>query len=231
MQEEEQPDLQLGCLRITMSYRAASQSTAESDLGQTTSVIHQPILHVAPPCPRPEDDDSDEGTPATRERFPSSIVAFWPDGRLYAGDLLGDIVRYRELRARALAGSCMTADDTSTLIVLEMKLRQPLRRDSEPKERRFFRRYSCHFPAKLEHGVAQEPMEVAVDNVSAGGVKIRAGHSLKEGEPVQLRVEVAATDESHTVVFPSRVAWTADGVFGLMFAGCPIRAGVEIVDA
>jgi hypothetical protein len=157
-------------------------------------------------------------------------VAFWPDGRLYAGDLLGDIVRYRDLRARALAGSCMTADDTSTLIALEMKLRQPLRRGTQPKERRFFRRYTCQFQARLEHAADQEPLDVTVDNVSAGGVKLRADHSLREGERVQLRMEASSGDESRTVAFPSRVAWAADGVLGLMFAGPPIRAVAEIVD-
>jgi hypothetical protein len=212
-----------------MSHRAASQNTAAADLGQTREVAPEPVLHLAPPALQAEDENSQEGPPTASGGFPSSIVALWPDGRLYAGDLLGDIVRYRDLRARALAGSCTTADDTSTLIALEMKLRQPLRRDRQPKERRFFRRYTCQFQARLEHAAAKEPMNVTVENVSAGGAKIRAEHSLHEGERVQLRVAVSTGDESRTVVFPSRVAWTADGILGLMFAGPPVRAVAEIV--
>lgn len=161
----------------------------------TTANGAAPILRVIPNAPTP-------------------IVATRRDGTTYPGDLVADVVSYRELRARSLAGERLVSAELDMLSALESGLRQPREgvEGGEAALRSFFR-FSCDFPARVRAGIVDGTF--AVKDISAGGVKCEGKHRFTPGDVAYLVVERG--DKS--LQFPGRVAWVKDDVFGIMFAG------------
>ena len=153
-----------------------------------------------------------------------TVVALQEEGSRYRGSLLRDVVAYREMRFRELAGKVVTGDDIGTLTALEARLRQPRAPVARPRERRHFRRFKCRFAAKLlclgEDGA--EALDVQVVDVGAGGARLVHADRLAAGQAVAL---VVAMGEGHDgrspVTFPARVVWSGAGASGIMFAGHP----------
>ncbi len=160
-----------------------------------------------------------------RDRLPAPVprplLAERPDGAAYAGDLAADVVRYRKLRTRTLTGDVLTAHDIDAILNLESKLRQQASND-EACGLRTFQRFQCRFEALLVTGDGpsgdRKEQIVTIEDMSAGGVKVRADLPAVPGTAVDLYVRM---DASQMVRFPSRIAWVGDGVFGLMFASSP----------
>jgi hypothetical protein len=162
--------------------------------------------------------DSGDGEPV------HTVVVLWEDGRRYRGSLLADIVAYRMLRFRDLAGGAMSADDLDKLTALEARLRQPRPLATGPTERRLFRRFKCRFPAKLLCLVEDDVdvLDVQVVDVSAGGARLVHPESIELGRAVALVIAVGdERDGGFLVTFPSRVVWSEPGASGIMFAGHP----------
>lgn len=140
-----------------------------------------------------------------------------PDGKPYDGDLIADVVRYRELRSQSLSGEILGGEAFDELAALEARLRQPrpsvTASDDEPAVLRSFFRFECDFPARIRAGIVDAQFDVR--DISAGGVKLVGEHRFTPGDTASLVVEVG----SHHLAFPSRVAWVKDDCFGLMFAG------------
>ena len=144
------------------------------------------------------------------------------DGSRYEDDLIRDVLEYRALRWRALRGESTTSQDTERFQLLESRLRQA-QDDGPQAQLRMFSRFDCEFAGRViyqgPHG-APIATNVAVQDISAGGVKVSTDQDFEEGERVELVFLI--DDESQTVVnLPARVAWKKPGTAGLMFAGPP----------
>ena len=180
-------------------------------------------LAVAPPC---------LGLMGATEHGAQSfarLVARWPDGSAYAGDLWLDILEYRELRMRSLSALQLGEGPDARLSALEHRLHA---RGNTGARR--FTRFTCRRPARLtgllnrSSGASLEPIDALLVDVSAGGGKLdwRDGAqrpaALVEGTEVELHVEDAGGPLS--MVLPSRVVWLRGNSFGIMFAGAPRKA-------
>ncbi len=160
------------------------------------------------------------------------LVALWPDGSAYTGDLWLDILEYRELRMRGLGTLHLGDGPDARLSTLEHRLHA--RADNGA---RLFTRFLCHSPTRLTAVVrsaassSTEPIDVFLIDVSAGGAKLDRRRSangaprpaaLVEGAEVELQVEDAGGPLN--MVLPSRVVWLRGDSFGIMFAGAPRKA-------
>ncbi len=139
-----------------------------------------------------------------------------PSGEPYPGNLLADILEYRRIRARVLGGSTLPASHESRYEEL-----QSLLCASESGRRghgRAFHRFDIRVAATLHvsKGRALEALEVGVDNISAGGVKIQGASARAAGERVELLMDAG---QGRVVILPARVAWMGGPALGLMFAG------------
>lgn len=145
------------------------------------------------------------------------ISARDPEGQPYDGDLIADVVRYRDLRAQSLSGELLGSERFDELAVLEARLRQPrpnvATSDDAPAVLRSFYRFECDFPARIKAGIVDAPFDVR--DISAGGVKLVGEHRFTPGDTAALVVVIGP----HRLAFPSRVAWVKEDCFGLMFAG------------
>ncbi|TPV96359.1 MAG: PilZ domain-containing protein [Myxococcales bacterium FL481] len=161
-------------------------------------------------------------TPARSNNF----TATRDDGVEYEGDLLTDVIEYRELRALGLRGS-LSGSSATRLPYLEQKLRQPSAADDDGAARlRAFYRWCCATQAVVlvpSHSGPARRLEVRIEDMSAGGVKAVADHGFSPGEPVDLRFRV----RGGLIEFPSRVAWVRGTAFGMMFAGAARRLAAK----
>ncbi len=147
----------------------------------------------------------------------NETVAVMPDGTPYPGDLIGDIVAYRDLRANMLSGSLSDADiERCNLLEDRLRGQKEVFIDGKPFIRSF-NRFDYSFHARLRVGDGTPLIDVQVADISAGGVKIRIEDSLPMGE----RVWLVVSHKGASVVLPSRVAWAKQNALGLMFAGAP----------
>jgi hypothetical protein len=159
-----------------------------------------------------------------------TVVALWQDGSRYRGSLLADIVAYRRLRSRELAGGALSADDFDTLTALEARLRQPRPLAAGPTERRLFRRFKCRFSAKLLCLVEDrvDGLDVQVADVSAGGARLVRSERIDLGRAVALVIALGdERDDGTLVTFPARVVWSEANASGIMFAGHPRTSAEE----
>ncbi|GEM_PF-5453635 len=171
-----------------------------------------------------------ESTPATSiiepvgRWVPTAIEAKSMDGTPYAGNLLADILAYRELRGRALCLEPLSEQEKDAFTVLERKLRQPPETDAGSVARlRFYYRYQCGFSAELRtEGPDQPGIAAMVEDVSAGGVKLQSQCTSDPGDQVWLVLDNVEPATTRKIVLPSRVAWRSARGAGLMFAGAPI---------
>lgn len=139
-----------------------------------------------------------------------------PDGHPYPGDLLDDILEYRQLRTQQLAQS--SEADEARLAELENRLRA-IPNEGETAFIRAYHRFDVSIRAKLRHGIGEDVRlsDVVTVNVSAGGVKLKLDEIPPEGE----RVWLMLPRYDAIVVLPARVAWSRGEAVGLMFAGAP----------
>ena len=139
-----------------------------------------------------------------------------PTGEPYPGDLLADILEYRRVRARVLGGGVLHPSLTGRHQTLEDHLGTVT---GEDKGRgRAFHRFALRVPAtlRLAQGRSVRAVEVGVDDISAGGVKLVGAGERVAGERVELLMDTA---DGRTVILPARVAWMRGPALGLMFAG------------
>ena len=154
--------------------------------------------------------------------YPRTPIARCSDGSFYAGNLLAHILEYRELRSKMLQRACTGGREFGRLATLESRLRQPEDATGEGAHLRHYYRFDCRFPATfgLHDGLGRHG--VMVEDISAGGVKIRLGWDVDPGTATWLQTEIETDGERTRVMFPARVAWSRNGEIGLMFAGAPV---------
>jgi hypothetical protein len=153
-----------------------------------------------------------------------AIVAFRRDGGLYRGDLLADIFDYRDLRGRILRGDDITEVETVCMAELERKLARSEPEDTEAggrPSRRKFHRFRCDVPGVLHREDPESPVEVRVQDIGAGGVRIACDAALEIGNTCKLVLERREKSGIRKLALPSRVTWASDGTVGLSFAGTP----------
>ncbi len=139
-----------------------------------------------------------------------------PDGTPYPGDLLRDILEYRRFRTHDLAGGSLRDEQARRYEELEGLL---CTSEQQRGLGRAFHRFKLRIPATLRvaDGRGFRSDEVAIDNLSAGGVKLVGAKARVAGERVELVLQASG---GRTIILPARVAWLADSAaVGLMFAG------------
>ncbi len=151
------------------------------------------------------------------------ICALHPDGRPYEGDVVGDILMFRELQLRMSRQETLTPVEHQLLQQFVDTFSQPEQGDPSPYARlRRFVRLRCRFPARVrwkEQGVEQNAA-VMVQDVGVGGARLAwREHPLREGVVTWLVIDVVAARRPKTLVFPTRVAWATGVDLGLQFAG------------
>lgn len=147
------------------------------------------------------------------------IVAQRGDGSQYQGDLLRDIMTYRNLRALSLGGGQLTHEQSSMLQSLEARVRQPRGADDDKESAlRSFYRFQCDFTASLRKPNGEDLSAISVADISAGGVKIVGTNPQELGDAVVICFERGGVEH---VEFAARVAWSRDIEYGIMFAGAP----------
>jgi len=151
-----------------------------------------------------------------------SVEATDPDGRVYEGNLLFDVLVYRSLRARQMGGFALNSRDEATLSTLEKSLR-PTEEQLAKSGRRNFLRFDTSDIDGIGLSRPGQPVVEAGGTVDlgGGGICIRTGLSMEAGDPVSVHVSGHGEDEHRTVVLSARVAWSREGKIGLMFAGGP----------
>lgn len=158
-----------------------------------------------------------EGRPMTFET---------PDGGLYEGNLIDDIVEYRSLRVQHLRGGFSDPAQRLVFERLRQRLQQPPSDDPRVSQRAFCR-FGCWFPAtvRLASGVVQScrVRDFGVD----GAQLVIEGHSLVRDIVVWLTIVVSDDCSTRTLVLGGRVAWVDDEFIGLAFAGAPKRMSVR----
>jgi pSer/pThr/pTyr-binding forkhead associated (FHA) protein len=182
--------------------------------------------------PAPERDTLEGLTPPTpvslHEREPSErhrVVARRPDGTPYAGNIISDVIEYRDLRLRQSREESLDARAHERFETLQRTLAHPPQ-DADPEvERRRFCRFRVAFPARLRHGGhdAEKTSAVTVLDLGAGGARIDfADHGLRVGDLVWLVIDLEMSGRMRTFVFASRVVKIYDdGDLGIIFAGAP----------
>lgn len=143
------------------------------------------------------------------------LTATWQNGSSYDGDLWLDILEYRELRMRSLAGATLDEQRSARLSALELRLQA-----NDGGGARQFMRFFSRRVAQLSSAQAG-PTDVMLVDISAGGAKLERLRpdcgSFFEGAEVALHVEEAGGPLG--VVLPSRIVWARGTAFGIMFAG------------
>lgn len=164
------------------------------------------------PAPEPQWDCRQIGdTEAAEEAGP-----MLPSGEPYPGNLLADILEYRRMRARVLGGATLPEAQESRYGELQGLL---CATESEGfGHSRAYHRFDIRVPAllRLAQGRGSRLIEVGVDNLSAGGVKLEGAEARTEGERVELLMNAG---QDRVVVLPARIAWMRGTSLGLMFAG------------
>ncbi len=138
-----------------------------------------------------------------------------PDGTPYPADLVRDILEYRRLRARVLGGGNLRDQQLERYDQLKGRL---CTSEQQRGLGRAFHRFDLRTSAilRVSDGLGFRGDAVALDNISAGGVKLVGAKARAAGERVELVLEAGG---GRTIVLPARVAWMRGPALGLMFAG------------
>lgn len=153
------------------------------------------------------------------------IVASRPDGSDYEGNIISDVVEYRDLRLRHLRQEQLDPIAHRRYEALARELAQPEDEPAADAPARRFCRFRVAFPARLRHGgqTGELTSSAMVVDLGAGGARVACpGHPLREGELAWLVVDLEVGGGRRTFVFTSRVVkiYDVDHV-GLIFAGAP----------
>jgi pSer/pThr/pTyr-binding forkhead associated (FHA) protein len=165
-----------------------------------------------------------DARPVTRmlERERHRITALRPDGSPYKGDLVGDILVFRELQLRVTRHDSITPIEQELLQRFAESFRQPPDDPSPYAGLRRFVRFLCRFPARVRwlEGQVEGSAPVVVQDLGVGGARLAwREHPLEEGVVAWLVIDVTAGSRARTLVFPTRVAWVTATELGLQFAG------------
>ena len=154
------------------------------------------------------------------------VKALRHDGRPYEGDLVGDVLLFRDLQLRVTRQDSITPIELELLRRLTDAFRQPRDDPSPYASLRRFVRFRCCFPARVRwlEGSAERIGSVEVEDLGVGGARLTwHDHPLQEGVVAWLVIDTVAHARTRTLVFPTRVAWTGPHEVGLQFAGMPER--------
>ncbi|MEM9459254.1 MAG: FHA domain-containing protein [Myxococcota bacterium] len=230
-------------MRSCFVYEPCSVDDSASEGGEVWAVkvtsgvtLRQTVDHavVAPPrigIPPPGDtmDDLEIHRPRaalarvlepTRRR----IKALRPNGRPYEGDLVGDIMVFRDLQLRVTRRDSISKDELEVLQGFTKSFRQPSDDPSPYASLRRFVRFRCRVPARLRwlEGNAEQIAAVDLEDLSVGGARVTwHDHPLHEGVVTWLVIDTMIGARTRTLVFPTRVAWATPTEVGLQFAGMP----------
>jgi pSer/pThr/pTyr-binding forkhead associated (FHA) protein len=221
----------------------AVKVTSGRTLRRTMSIMDEDLTSTPAPAPTPAPHERDtlrEVTPPTvggpkpeqvRDRPERHhIVAMRPDGTDYAGNILSDVLEFRDLRLRRERQESLDPIAHRRLEALSENLVQPPAGalaetpDAATPDRRFCR-FRVAFPARLRHGgqFGEATSSVMVVDLGAGGARVACtGHRFRVGELVWLVIDLDMKGRLQTFVLTSRVVkvWDSDHV-GIIFAGAP----------
>jgi pSer/pThr/pTyr-binding forkhead associated (FHA) protein len=181
------------------------------------------VENLTPPVPVPAASGGSE----VPERHP--VVAQRPDGSDYTGNIISDVVEYRDLRVRQARQEALDAGAHQRFEALDRTLAQPSRdaaAEGDPEAvRRQFCRFRVAFPARLRYGgqAADTTASATVLDLGAGGARVACvAHGLRVGDLVWLVIDLEMSGRSRTFVFASRVVKLYDNEdLGIIFAGAP----------
>ncbi len=215
----------------------AVKVTDGSTLRQT---IDEVIEHIVPspsqsPPRRDTEEDLEQDTPAevadgNAKSGRRRVTALRPDGRPYDGNLVGDILTFRDLQLRVTRHETVSPVELDVLQRFSRGFRQPPDDPSPFASLRRFVRFRCRLPARIRWIQGAEQMTATVDihDLSVGGALVMwRDHPLFEGVVAWLVIDMVHADRPRTVVFPTRVAWALPNEIGLQFAGMPERERVR----
>ncbi|MCH9686259.1 MAG: FHA domain-containing protein [Deltaproteobacteria bacterium] len=158
-----------------------------------------------------------------REPERHALAAVRPDGRPYSGDLVGDILVFRDLQLRMVRQEQLLPVEQGLLQRFASAFAQPETGDPSPfAGLRRFVRFRCRFPARvrwISDGV-EHTAAVMVQDLGVGGARLAwRQHSLRVGIVAWLVIDMVVRGRARTLVFPTRVAWASGPELGLQFAG------------
>lgn len=156
------------------------------------------------------------------ERERHRLTALRPDGSPYRGDLVGDILVFRDLQLRVTRREVISPLEQELLTRFAESFRQPADDPSPYAGLRRFVRFRCRFPARVRwlEGPLQDSSAVVVQDLGVGGARLTwREHPLDEGVVAWLVIDMAAGSRARTLVFPTRVAWVTPSELGVQFAG------------
>ncbi len=201
--------------------------------------LRQTVDHIGPPRverppPRETVDDLEAlplgsksraaARPVARIREPERhpLTALRPDGTPYRGDLVGDILVFRDLQLRVIRHDTISPLEQELLQRFTDAFRQPPDDPSPFAALRRFMRFRCRFPARVRwlQGTLEGSDPVVVQDLGVGGARLTwRDHPLDEGVVAWLVIDVSAGSRARTLVFPTRVAWVTTNELGVQFAG------------
>jgi hypothetical protein len=199
-------------LRQTVDHLSAPVHVVESSLRETSEepTVDSPASSGARPVAR------------ILERERHRLTALRPDGSPYRGDLVGDILVFRDLQLRVTRHEPISSVEQELLQRFVDSFRQPPDDPSPYAGLRRFVRFRCRFPARVRwlEGPIQDSAAVVVQDLGVGGARLTwREHPLEEGVVAWLVIDVAAGSRVRTLVFPTRVAWVTPSELGVQFAG------------
>lgn len=150
------------------------------------------------------------------------LTALRPDGTPYRGDLVGDILTFRDLQLRMVRHETVSPLEQELLKRFTEAFRQPPDDPSPYAGLRRFVRFRSRFPARMRwlEGAVDGTAPVVVQDLGVGGARVTwREHPLEEGVVAWLVVDVTVGSRARTLVFPTRVAWVAGNEVGVQFAG------------
>lgn len=163
-----------------------------------------------------------ERPPIERQAERHRLTALRHDGTPYKGDLVGDILVFRELQLRMTRHETLSRVEQGVLARFAESFRQPSDDPSPYAGLRRFVRFRCRFPARVRwvEGPDEHSAPVVVQDLGVGGARLGwRDHPLEEGVVAWLVIDVAVGTRARTLVFPTRVAWVTEIEVGLQFAG------------
>ncbi len=229
-------------MRSRFVYEAAAGEEAEPGSGRDVwavkitdgSTLRQTVDHVvAPDRPTPPRGETMEDLEVRRsgravarvfEPKRHRITALRPDGSRYKGDLVSDILVFRDLQLRVTRHETVSPIELEVLQRFASAFGQPADDPSPYASLRRFVRFRCRFPARVRWVMGSEERTAAVDvqDLGVGGARLMwQEHPLHEGVVAWLVIDTVASVRTRTLVFPTRVAWATPSEIGLQFAGMP----------
>ena len=159
-----------------------------------------------------------------RKREPERhrMTALKPDGDPYAGDLVGDLLIFRDLQLRMIRRETLSPVEHRALAHLTTVFTQVADDPSPHASLRRFQRFACRFPARVRwlEGAIEHVAPVSVLDIGVGGARVAwRSHSLEVGVVAWLVIDRFLGGHTRTVVLPTRIAWTTEIDLGMQFAG------------